>query len=162
MLEFKKMSQYHWKFVLVRDFLSLLGVLVWSLQSYAGTVFQPRICNPTWTGFLSFVALVIGAIAVIEFLSWAIWFLRKASQETHMQRVAGDATSLVLINSRDFRPSLIKLVIGLILVLLSTLVGGPSPCEPLHVGPWSWMFVLGCVICGLGFLTIASGIVREE
>ena len=156
------MSQYHWKFVLVRDFFAFLAALFWSFRSYAGTVLRPGICNPTWTRFLSFAALVIAIFAVIEFFSWAIWLLRKMSQRRYMHPVAGDATFLVLINTRDFRGGLLKFVAGLFLVFVSTFVGGPSPCEPFHHGPWSWSLFLGCVICGLGFLTIADGLVREE
>jgi len=156
------MIQYHWKFVLARDFFALLAALAWSVQSYAGTIFRPRICNPTWAGFLSFAALVIATLAVIEFFGWTIWFLRRMSQRSYMRPVAGDVTFLVLVNTRNIRGSLLKFVAGLLLVVLSKFVGGPSPCEPLHRDPWSWPFLLGCLICGLGFLTIADGCVREE
>ncbi len=156
------MNQYHWKFVLVRDLFAFVAALVWSVRSYAGTIFRPGICNPTWAGFLSFVALVIATLAVIEFFAWAIWLLRTMSQRSYMSPVAGDRTFLVLVNTRNIKGSLLKFVAGLLLVLLSIFVGGPSPCGPLHREPWSWPFFLGCLICGLGFLTIADGCVREE
>ena len=155
------MIRYHWKFVLARGLAAILVALVWALRSYTDGWEHTRKCDPTWYGFLLYLVLAIAALTVIELFRWAIWVLRRVFYKRHDQsQMDQETTSLVLINSTNFKSSLLKLAAGLALLLLSNLVGGPTPCEPLH--PEFLSFVIGSIICGLGLLTIASGVIHEE
>src|SRR5260370_22650919 len=130
------MNQYHWKFVLVRDLFAFVAALVWSVRSYAGTIFRPGICNPTWAGFLSFVALVIATLAVIEFFAWAIWLLRTMSHRSSMSPVAGERTFFVVVDTQEIKGRLLKFFACLFLLFLSFFFGGTSPFVPVLHEPW--------------------------
>jgi hypothetical protein len=148
--------------VLVRDLFALLAALLWALRSYTDAWDRTKRCDPTWQGFLSYVVLIVAALTAIEMFRWAVWRLRRVFRRGDKQIQAEDTTSLVFINSTNLKVALLNVAAGALLLLLSVFLGGPTPCEELHRNIWSWSFVLGCLICGLGFLRIANGLIREE
>jgi len=156
------MRRYHWKLVLVRDLVALLAALLWALRGYTDAWDRTKRCDPTWQGFLSYVVLIIAALTTIEMFRWAVWRLRRVFLHGDQHIQAEDATSLVFINSTNLKVALLNVGAGSLLLLFSVFLGGPTPCEEPHRNIWSWSFVLGCIICGLGFLTIANGLIREE
>jgi hypothetical protein len=157
------MLRYHWKLVVARGLVAILAVLVWALRSYTDAWDRTKRCDPSWHGFLSYVALLIAVLTVIEIFRWAIWALRGVFHKSPGPSQLEEATtSLVLINTNNLKSSLFSLTAGLVLLLLSNLVGGLTPCEPVHPNFWSLSFVLGCIICGLGLLTIANGVIHES
>jgi hypothetical protein len=155
------MRRYHWKFVLVRDLFALLAALVWALRSYTDAWDRTKRCDPTWQWFLSYVLSIVAVLTAIEVIRWTAWFFRRFRHRDERIHVE-DANSLVFINSRNFRVALLDVAAGLLLLLLSVFLGGPTPCEDSYRNIWSWSFVLGCLVFGLGFLTIANGLIREE
>ena len=103
----------------------------------------------------------MAALILIEVCCWTIWLLREVLQRSRKLPQLDEApVALVFININDIKTGILNLAAGLFLLWLSIFVGGPTPCEPLRQG-WRWSF-LGSVICGLGVLAIANGIVREE
>jgi hypothetical protein len=157
------MFQYHWKLVFAKDFVAILAALVWALRNYTDTWDHTKSCDPTWHGFLLYVALLIAALTVIEIFSWGIWALRGVFHKRHGQlQMTEERTSLVLVNAGNLKGSLLSFAAGLVLLVLSRWVGGPAPCKPLYGNFWSLSFVLGSIICGLGLLTVANGVIREE
>ena len=157
------MLRYHWKLVFAKDLVAILAALVWALRSYTDAWEHTKKCDPSWYGFLSYVALLIAVLTVIEIFRWAIWVLRGVFHKRREPLQLGKATtSLILINAVNLKSSLLSLAAGLVLLLLSNFAGGLTPCEPLHPNFWSWSFVLGSVICGLGLLTIANGLIHER
>jgi hypothetical protein len=157
------MLRYNWKFALAKSFAAIVVALVWALRSYTDSWNHTKKCDPSWYEFVLYLGLVVAALTVIELFRWGISVLRRLFHKRHGQsQLDEDTTSLVLINGTNFKTSLLKLAVGSALLLLSTLVGGPSPCEPLRPNFWSLSFVVGCILCGLGLLTIANGVIHEE
>lgn len=157
------MRRYHWTFVLARVFIAIVVGLVWALRNYTDSWDHTKRCDPTWQGFLTYFALIVGAVTLIEILRWAIWFLRGVFQNSRDDlQVDEESNATVSFNTTDSKIGLLNCGIGLILLIISSLVGGPTPCLSLHSALWSWAFFLGCIVCGLGVLTIANGVVRES
>jgi hypothetical protein len=156
------MRRYHWKLVLVRDLFALLAALLWALRSYTDAWDRTKRCDPTWQGFVSYVLLIVAVLTAIEIVRWAVWLFRRVFRHGDKHIHAEDTTSFVLINSTNIKVALLNVAGGALLLLLSVFLGGPTPCEEPSRNIWSWSFVLGCLFCGLGFLTIATGLIREE
>jgi len=157
------MRRYHWKFVIVRDFVALLAAFIWALRNYTDRWSSQKSCDPTWQGFLSYVVLVVAALILIEVCCWTIWRLGGLFQRSHkLSQLDEDPTASVFIIMTDLKTFILNLAAGLLLLLLSVFVGGPTPCEPLNNHGWSWSLFLGSAICGLAVLSIANGFVREQ
>jgi len=149
--------------VLLRDFFALLVALFWALRSYTDAWNRTKRCDPTWQGFLSYVVLTVAALTAVEMFCWAVWLFRRVFRrgDKHFQIEEG-TTSLVFINSTNLKVGFLNFAAGVLLLLLSVSLGGPTPCEEPHRNIWSWSFVFGCLVYGLGFLMIAIGLIREE
>jgi hypothetical protein len=156
------MLRYNWKFILAKDFVAILAALVGALRSYTDSWDHTKSCDPTWHEFLLYVAPLIAALIVIEIFRWAVWVLRGIFRNRNERLQENeDVSSLALISATNLKSSLLSLAAGAVLLLLARLVGGPAPCMPPYPN-FSLSFVLGSIICVLGLLMIANGVVHEE
>jgi hypothetical protein len=150
------------KFVFAKDFVAVLAGLLGALRSYTDSWDHLKTCHPTWRGFVFYVAVIAVALTVIEIFRWAIWLMRGEFRKGDAQTQEDyGATSLVFTNSSSLKADLLFFAAGAILLLLSILVGGPSPCMPV-ARSFSVPFVLGSLTSALGLLMIASGLIHES
>jgi hypothetical protein len=156
-----KMRQYRSKYVLARDFMALFAAFLWAGRYYTSTNLE-KICNPDWHNFSSYVVSTIAALIVIELFCWMVWHIQGLILARQESLKPGDTPTLtVAVKHPTAKLFLSKFIPGVFLIGISTVVGAPTPCQPLVENASALQFVVAGLLLGGGFLLVGNTFIRE-
>jgi len=149
--------RYDWSTPLGRLFSGMVAAVVVVFGSHMGSKHRtmPVICNGGWHAGLSVFLQLSLAAAIIESVTWAIWFVAVRPKVQPARSNIDDPGEYVLSGGQFLgpTPSNLSLALAAVLVIVSLrVVGIPDACPMLDLPKLSLRFFLGGMLMTYGVM----------